>query len=109
MADTYSMEQCAASCNAYISQVGISNSTAVFLWMFAPLGCIIISAFVGFAIFSGVKAFLGPRIFRARKEESLRKEREARERAMRLSGLEVEMGRMGRGQEEKGRWECEGV
>jgi len=28
---------------------------------------------------------------------------------MRLSGLEVEMGRMGRGQEEKGRWECEGV
>lgn len=109
MADTLNMEQCAACCNAYISHAGISNSTAVFLWIFAPLGCIIVSAFVGFTVFSGIKAFVGPRIFRARKEESLGKEREARERAMRLSGLEVEMGRMGRGQEEKRRWECEGV
>lgn len=55
----------------------------------------------------GIRALLG----RARKEGRLSKEREARERAMRLSGLEVEMGRMGRVAEGKGKggWGCEGV
>lgn len=105
MADTLSMEQCAASCNTYIARARISNSVAVFLWIFASLDCVIISAFLGFAIFSGIRGLLR----RAGMGERRRKEREARERAMRLSGLEVEMGRMGRGGEAKGGWQCEGV
>jgi len=92
MGDTLSMEQCAASCHAYIGQAGMSNTTATFLWMFGPLGCLLVSAFVGFGIFSGLKALIGGRAKKFRGEENQRKEQEARGWAMRLSGLEVEMG-----------------
>ena len=108
MTQQLTSDQCAAYCSAYIHDAGISNSLAVYLWLFASFGLISVVGAVAFGIYAAVRYFKGgrlpgPNIFRAigrvreaRKEKNLREEQEERARAMRLSGLEVEMGKMGR-------------
>ena len=97
----------------------LDSSTATWLWFFAPWGLLVWICGALAAIYFPCRYLRkrglrlpGPYIVTkisqvktARKEEKLRKEQEARTRAMRLSGLEVEMGNMER--DHDGMKDCE--
>lgn len=99
----------------------LSPSAATFLWLFAPWGVILWLGIIGFGIFALFRYFRnrgvslpGPNIFtklsqakHAQQQANSREEQEARTRAMRLSGLEVEMNRVGRAHDADSLKDCE--
>ena len=109
MAQPLTPEQCFDFYDKYVN-TRIPASVSTYYFIFAPIGVCSVVFALAFAIVAIIKLLRargyrlpGPNIFRkisqvkeARKEKKLRKEQEVRARAMRLSGLEVEMGRMGR-------------
>lgn len=91
-------DQCQALCGQYIQGGWIPSTLMVILWIVFPFGASTILFLVGYGVRKLYKHIKkrGARIIQARKEGQARKEQEARSRAMRLSGLEVEMDNMGR-------------
>ena len=119
MAQQLTSGQCAAYCNDYLHNAGISTSLAAYLWLFASIGLMSVAGAVAFGICAAVRYFQGgrppgPNLFRmigkareSRKEKKLRGKQEERMRAMRISGLEVEMDKMGRSKNERAMQDCE--